>query len=37
MKVKETTMADMDVDQPAAGTSSDKGPKKRFEVKKVIV
>lgn len=26
-------MADMDVDQPT--TSTDKGPKKRFEVKKV--
>ncbi|KAF6027766.1 Roc1a [Bugula neritina] len=27
-------MAEMDVDQPVPGTSSDKGPKKRFEVKK---
>jgi len=29
-------MAEMDVDQPVPGTSSDKGPKKRFEVKKVL-
>lgn len=27
-------MADMDVDQPVAGTSTDKSTKKRFEVKK---